>query len=60
MDPLITYGVNDANGQSTIAVLILVFVGIILPALIMWFDETMYVKEIEDDQQHHTAHGHYI
>lgn len=60
MTDIITYGVNDANAQSTVAVLILLFVGIVLPALIMWFDEDMYVKEIEHDQQTHTAHGHYI
>ncbi len=54
------YGVNDANGQSMIAVLIMVFFALVLPALILWFDEKMYVDEIEKEQKDHTAKGHYI
>ncbi len=54
------YGVNDSNGQSLIAVLLLLFFGLVLPALVMWFDEWMYVDEVEKEQKDHTAHGHYI
>lgn len=54
------YGINDANGQSTIAVLLIILYGFVLPALIMWFDEGTYVNEIEKEQKDHTAKGHYV
>jgi hypothetical protein len=40
------YDVNDANGQSLIAVLVLLFFCFILPAIIMWSDEYKYVKPL--------------
>ncbi len=55
-----TYGVNDSNGQSLIAVLVLLFFGLVLPAIIMWFDEETYVHKLEKEQHDHTAFGNYI
>lgn len=54
------YGINDSNGQSTIAVLLLIFFAFVLPALVMWFDEYMWVDEVEKEQKDHTALGHYL
>jgi len=54
------YGASGANGQSVIAVIILLLVAFVLPAVILWFDERTYVKEIEDEQKDHTAHGNYV
>ena len=54
------YGVNDSNGQSLIAVLVLLFFAFILPAIIMWSDEGRYVNKLEKEQKDHTAFGDYI
>ncbi len=54
------YGVNDSNGQSLIAVILLVFFAFILPALVMYWDELWYVDEVEKEQKDHTATGHYL
>jgi len=45
------YGVNDSNGQSLFAVIVLVIFTFILPALILWFDEKRYVDEVEKEQK---------
>ncbi len=54
------YGVNDSNGQSLMAVLVLLFISFALPAIVMWFDEKMYVNKLEKEQKDHTAFGDYI
>ncbi len=54
------YGVNDSNGQSLVAVLILVFFSFILPAIILWTDEKIYVKKLEKEQKDHTSFGDYL
>ncbi len=46
-----TYGVNDSNGQGVIAVIVIFIYGFLLPAIIMWLDETKYVKQVEDEQK---------
>ncbi len=54
------YGVNDSNGQSLLAVIILIFFAFILPAIIMWTDERIYVEKLEKEQKDHTSFGNYI
>ncbi len=51
-----TYGVNDSNGQGVIAVIVIFIYGFLLPAIIMWLDETKYVKQIEDEQKEEMGH----
>lgn len=53
-----TYGVNDSNGQSLIAVLVLLFFTFVLPALIMWFDEKRYVEPLEKEQNESDEYIH--
>lgn len=50
----------EFHGNTTLITAILIFFGMALPALIMWFDEGMYVKKVEKEQKDHTAHHTYI
>jgi hypothetical protein len=52
--------VPEFHGSTTLITAILIFFGLILPALVMWFDEGMYVGEVEKEQKDHTSHGHYV
>lgn len=49
--------IPEFHAHTTLIAGILIFFGIILPAIIMWFDEGMYVDEIEKEQHDHTSHG---
>lgn len=47
----------EFHPHSMLVAGLLIFFGVILPAIIIWFDEGMYVDEIEKEQHDHTAHG---
>lgn len=44
------------HGNTVLITAILIFFGMVLPALIMWFDEGMYVDKVEKEQKEHTSH----
>jgi membrane glycosyltransferase len=43
------------NGQGFISVLLLIFFSMILPAIVMYFDEELWVNEIEKEQREHDS-----
>ncbi len=45
------YGVNDSNGQSLFAVIIVLVYTFVIPALVLWFDKKRYVDEVEKEQK---------
>lgn len=47
----------EFHGNTILIEGLLIFFGLILPAIIMWFDDGMYTHEIEKEQKDHTAHG---
>ncbi len=49
-----------SNGVSMFTVMLFVFISMILPALVLWIDEYLWVDEIEKEAKEHEklTYGH--